>query len=52
MGINTTQFFAAYEGDWEDFITILVVARSLPERGQSLPESALEVQENTPTNYF
>jgi hypothetical protein len=60
MGINTTQFFAAYEGDWEDFITILAVARSLPERGQSLPESAettyywesfLKVQENTPTNY-
>jgi hypothetical protein len=60
MGINTTQFFAAYEGDWEDFIAILVVARSLPERGQSLPESAetiyyweslLKVQENTSNNY-
>jgi hypothetical protein len=40
MGINTTQFFAAYAGDWEDFITILVVAHSLSERGRSLPESA------------
>jgi hypothetical protein len=40
MGTNTTQFFTAYEGDWEDFITTLVVARSLSERGRSLPESA------------
>ena len=63
MGINnTTQFFAAYEGDWEDCITKLVVAcSSLSERGRSLPESTeatffvesfLEVQENTPTNIF
>ena len=62
MGINTTQFFAVYEGDWEDFITILVVTcSSLSERGQSLPESTdttyfgesfLEVQENTPANIF